>query len=57
MTHVSNYAQTRSLGSAAFARKNNELSELTNYCNRIMITNGNEIWKNSKIREIRCCAV
>ncbi len=30
MTHVSNYAQTRSLGSAAFARKNNEFSELTN---------------------------
>ena len=25
MTHVSNYAQMRSLGSAAFARKNNEI--------------------------------
>ena len=29
ITHVSIYAQTRSLGSAAFARKNNELNELT----------------------------
>ena len=29
MTNVSNYAQTRSLGSAAFIRKNNELNELT----------------------------